>query len=172
MYFGNIIKCDIEDGIGVRVSLFVSGCRHHCKGCFQPETWDFNYGEEFTDKTEAELLEALKPDYIDGLTLLGGEPFEPENQKVLYPFLKKLREYFPNKNVWCYSGYTFEELCGNAHPVTDVTVPMLELIDVLVDGEFVQELKNISLQFRGSSNQRILDVKESLKNGTPQIYLD
>lgn len=172
MFYGNIKKCDIADGIGVRVSLFVSGCRHHCKGCFQPETWDFNFGKEFTQETETELFKALEPDYIDGLTLLGGEPFEPENQTVLYPFLKRLREQLPNKTVWCYSGYTFEELCGSGHPVTDVTVCMLELIDILVDGEFVQELKNISLKFRGSSNQRILDVKKSLETGTPQIYLD
>ena len=172
MYYGNIKKCDIADGIGVRVSLFVSGCRHHCKGCFQPETWAFDYGKEFTSETKQEIIKALEPDYIDGLTLLGGEPFEPENQVTLYPLLREIRQIMPNKTIWCYSGYTFEELLGNAHPVTDITRKMLELIDVLVDGEFVQDLKNISLKFRGSSNQRILDVKKSLETNSPQIYID
>lgn len=172
MNFGNIKKCDIADGIGVRVSLFVSGCRHHCKGCFQPETWDFDYGNEFTLKTEEEILNALSPEYIDGLTLLGGEPFEPENQQVLYPFLKRVKNAFPQKSIWCYSGYTFEQLTGNNSPVTDVTLPMLNLIDVLVDGQFVEEKKNISLKFRGSSNQRILDVKQSLETGEPKIFMD
>lgn len=172
MHYGNIKKCDIADGIGVRVSLFVSGCRHCCKGCFQPETWSFDYGKEFTKDTENEILDALSPDYIDGLTLLGGEPFEPENQSVLYPFLKKVREKFKEKSIWCYSGYTIEQLTSQTHPVTEVTRPMLELIDVLVDGEFVQELKNISLKFRGSSNQRILDVKKSLETNTAQLYMN
>ena len=172
MYYGNIKKCDIADGTGVRVSLFVSGCRHRCKGCFQPETWNFDYGREFTRETEDEILEALSNDYTDGLTLLGGEPFEPENQAVLYPFLKRVRQSLPEKSVWCYSGYTFEQLTSDSHPVTEVTLPMLELIDVLVDGEFIEELKNISLKFRGSSNQRILDVKKSLEAKQPQIFMD
>ena len=172
MYYGNIKKCDIADGTGVRVSLFVSGCRHHCKGCFQPETWNFDYGNEFTCETENEILEALSSDYTDGLTLLGGEPFEPENQAVLYPFLKRVRKRFPEKSVWCYSGYTFEQLTSDSPPVTEVTIPMLELIDVLVDGEFIEELKNISLKFRGSSNQRILDVKKSLETKQPHIFMD
>jgi len=170
MNYANIKKFDIADGTGVRVSLFVSGCRHHCKGCFQPETWDFNYGNPFTPKTENEIIEALAPDYISGLTLLGGEPFEPENQVVLYPFVKKVKELYPQKNIWCYSGYTFEELLSDSHPVTDVTLDFLKLIDVLVDGKFILELKNISLQFRGSSNQRILDVQKSLTQGIPQQY--
>lgn len=170
MNYANIKKFDIADGIGVRVSLFVSGCRHHCKGCFQPETWDFDYGNLFTNETEKEIIDALSPDYIAGLTLLGGEPFEPENQVVLYPFIKKVKELYPEKNIWCYSGYTFEELLSDSHPVTDVTLDLLELIDVLVDGKFILELKNISLQFRGSSNQRILDVKKSLQSGKPQQY--
>ena len=170
MNYANIKKCDIADGIGVRVSLFVSGCRHHCKGCFQPETWDFNYGKPFTKDTEDEIIKALAPDYIAGLTLLGGEPFEPENQLVLYPFVKKVKDLYPNKTIWCYSGYTFEELLSDAHPVTPITVDLLALIDVLVDGEFILEQKNISLQFRGSTNQRILDIKSSLSSGLPQLY--
>ena len=169
MYYGNIKKTDIANGRGVRVSLFVSGCRHHCKGCFNPETWSFTYGEEYTSETEKEILNALKSDYIEGLSLLGGEPFEPENQPELLNLLKKVRVEFPQKTVWCYSGYTFEELSGltPSPSFTDITKEMLSLIDVLVDGEFVLEKKNISLQFRGSENQRILDVKKSLELERP-----
>ena len=174
MYYGNIKNCDIANGIGVRISLFVSGCRHHCKGCFQPETWNFDYGKPFTQETENTIIEALSPDYIQGLTLLGGEPFEPENQRVLYPFLERVRKALPNKDIWCFSGYTFEQLTASpdTHPITEVTDKMLRLIDILVDGRFVEEKKNISLKFRGSSNQRILDVKKSLENGVAEIFLD
>lgn len=162
MYYGNIKKYDIADGLGVRVSLFVSGCRHHCKGCFNPETWDFQYGQPFTDGTVSEILSALDHSYIAGLTLLGGEPFEPENQRELVGLLRTVRERFPKKDVWCYTGYHYDEDFtegGKAH--TDVTGEMLSLIDVLVDGEFVEDLKDVSLAFRGSRNQRILKLGES-----------
>lgn len=169
MNYCNIKKTDIADGPGVRVTLFVSGCTHHCVECFQPETWDFSYGELFTDDTQQELLEALRPAYITGLTLLGGEPFEPDNQRALLPFLKKVREQMPKKTIWCYSGYVFEELTGQetgtGRARCEVTDEMLSLLDVLVDGEFERDKKNISLQFRGSENQRLIDVKETLKTG-------
>lgn len=165
MNYCTIKKWDIADGIGVRVSLFVSGCTHHCKGCFQPETWDFNYGDLFTKETEDEIIEALKPDYINGLTLLGGEPFEPQNQRVLVGFLKRVRKELPEKTIWCYSGYVYEELTGKSRAKCEVTDEMLSMIDVLVDGEFIQEKKNISLQFRGSENQRIIDVKKTKEAG-------
>ncbi len=164
MFYGEIKKTDVANGTGVRVSLFVSGCTHHCKGCFNPDTWNFCYGKEYTAETEAEIIEAMKPSYIEGLSLLGGEPFEPENQKVLVKLLKRIRQELPEKNIWCYSGYTFEELIGKkeSRAFTDTTLEMLSLIDTLVDGEFVEELKDISLKFRGSSNQRIINVKQSL----------
>lgn len=160
MYYGNIKKYDIADGPGVRVTLFVSGCRHHCKGCFNSETWDFQYGQPYTKDTEAELLEALKPSYIAGLTLLGGEPFEPENQTELVKLLKKVRETYPEKNIWSYTGYIYDkDLIPGGRVYTDVTDEMLSYIDVLVDGPFVEELKDITLQFRGSSNQRIIELR-------------
>ena len=166
MNYAAIKKCDIANGTGVRTSLFVSGCRHHCKGCFQPETWDFDFGNEFTTDIEDDIIESLKPDYIEGLTLLGGEPFEPENQRVLVKFLKRVREVYPDKSIWCYSGYLFdEELLKDSKARCEVTDEMLSYIDVLVDGEFVLEKKNIMLKFRGSENQRIIDVKKSIKTG-------
>ncbi len=166
MYYGEIKNYDIANGLGVRVSLFVSGCTNRCEGCFQPQTWDFSFGKEFTVQTEDQIIEMLAPSYINGLSVLGGEPFEPENQKVLLPFLKKVKSTFPEKDIWVYSGFTFEELttdgsyCKTAH-----TGDMLSLVDTLIDGRFVLALKDISLQFRGSSNQRILDVKRSLETG-------
>lgn len=161
MYFGAIKKIDIANGEGVRVSLFVSGCRNCCKGCFQKETWDFCYGKEFTQDTQEEILEALKPDYIAGLSVLGGEPFEEENQEVLAAFLKKVKEIFPNKDIWCYTGYVYDVdlLPEDGRKHTPYTQTMLDCIDVLVDGPFVEELKDISLLFRGSRNQRILKFK-------------
>ena len=161
MHYGNIKECDIADGPGVRVSLFVSGCRHHCKGCFNPETWDFQYGKPYTEETEAEILRLLEPEYIQGFTLLGGEPFEPENQRELVKLLRRVRKMYPKKDIWCYSGYLYDEDLaegGKAH--TKVTDEMLSLIDVLVDGEFVEELKDVTLVFRGSSNQRIIELKK------------
>lgn len=166
MYYGEIKKTDIANGEGVRTALFVSGCTHHCKGCFNRETWDFRYGEEFTEETEEELLSALAPAYIAGLSLLGGEPMEPENQRALLPFLRRVKETYPEKTIWCYTGYLFDkELSGEGRARCEATDEMLSLIDVLVDGEFVQEKKNISLRFRGSENQRIIDVQKSLKEG-------
>ena len=164
MNYGEIKKTDIANGTGVRVSLFVSGCTHHCKGCFNSETWDFSYGRLYTKETEDEIIDAVKPDYICGLSLLGGEPFEPCNQRELVKLLRRFRKEFPQKNVWCYSGYLFEELAGVVSSAvrTEVTDEMLSYIDVLVDGEFVESKKDISLNFRGSSNQRIIDVKQSL----------
>ena len=163
MNFGMIKKHDIADGVGVRVSLFVSGCRHHCRGCFQPETWDFSYGNPFTEETEREILEALAPSYIDGLTLLGGEPMEPENQRVLLPFLRRVKETYPEKTVWCYSGYTLEQLRSTA--ACECTEEMLCLMDVLVDGEFVEAKKNLRLRFRGSENQRLIRLPETFRTG-------
>lgn len=166
MNYCEIKKCDIANGIGVRTTLFVSGCTHHCKGCFQPETWDFNYGKPFTKETEDEILESLKPDYIKGLTLLGGEPFEPENQRVLVGFLKRVKENYPEKSVWCYTGYLYDdELLSPSRARCEVTDEMLSQIDILVDGEFVQEKKNIRLQFRGSENQRIIDLNKTRDAG-------
>ena len=146
------------------MSLFVSGCTHHCKGCFNPESWDFNYGQPFTEETEQELLDLLANEHIRGLSLLGGEPFEPANQAVLAPFLQRVKAKFPHKDIWCYSGYNFEQdmLTGNLGP-WEITEQMLSCIDVLVDGEFVIELKNPNLRFRGSANQRVILVQESLK---------
>lgn len=159
MHYGNIKECDIADGPGVRVSLFVSGCRHHCKGCFNPETWDFEYGELYTEETQEKILKLLAPGYIKGFTLLGGEPFEPENQRELMKLLKRIKEEYPGKDVWCYSGYLYDaDLAEGGSVYTEVTEEMLSYIDVLVDGEFVEELKDVSLAFRGSSNQRIIEL--------------
>ncbi len=171
MNYGEIKKTDIANGEGVRVSLFVSGCTHHCEGCFNPETWNFGYGKEFTEETENELLKALSPDFINGLSLLGGEPFEPQNQRALVPFLKKVKAQYPAKNIWCYTGYLFdEELLRDSRARCEVTDEMINMIDVLVDGEFKQELKNITLKFRGSENQRIIDVKKSLESDVVVLY--
>lgn len=165
MRYGAIKKRDIANGIGVRVVLFVSGCTHHCKGCFQPETWDFRYGQDYTAETEDEILEALRPDFIDGLTLLGGEPFEPQNQAELVKLLRRVRRELPQKTVWAFSGYTYEELTGESRARCQVTEEMLSLVDVLVDGEFVEAKRNISLQFRGSENQRLIDVPKTRASG-------
>ena len=164
MYYGNIKKTDIADGDGVRVSLFVSGCRNCCKGCFQPDTRDFKYGTEFTQETENQILEFLRPSYISGLTVLGGEPFEEENQRILAPFLRKVKETYPSKTIWCYTGYVLEKdlLPEDGRKHCEATGEMLKYIDILVDGPFIEEQKNISLKFRGSENQRILKLKEIL----------
>lgn len=173
MNFGEIKKCDIANGEGVRVSLFVSGCTHHCKGCFNAQTWDFNFGEPFTEEVENSLLEDLAPSYIVGLTLLGGEPMEPENQRALVPFLRKVKEKLPNKTIWCYSGYTYDEdLVEGGKAWCEVTAEMLSMMDVLVDGEFVEALKDIRLIFKGSSNQRIINLKETLQKGEIVLYMD
>lgn len=171
MYYGEIKNCDIANGSGVRVTLFVSGCTNRCPGCFQPETWDFCYGQPFTAETEELLLDMLKPAYIHGLTLLGGDPFEPENQRALLPFLKRVRQTYPAKNIWAFSGFTWEELhTSGAHPHTEVTEEMLSLVDVLVDGRFIEAQKNISLRFRGSENQRIIDVPATVAAGEVTLW--
>ena len=170
MYYGMIKKTDIADGPGVRVSLFVSGCTHHCKGCFQPETWDFKYGRPYIKSTEQEIIEALNHEYIKGLTLLGGEPFEPDNQRVLVRLLRRVRNTFPQKDIWCYTGYTYEkDLLEDSRARCEVTEEMLSYIDVLVEGEFHEEEKNIALRFRGSSNQRLLDLRKT--RGQKKIIL-
>ncbi len=166
MHYGEIKKHDIANGEGVRVTLFVSGCTNCCKGCFQPETWDFSYGKPFTQDTENEIIKALEPPYINGLTLLGGDPFEPRNQRDLLPFVKKVRALYPNKTIWAFSGFTYEELkADGSYCRCDETDELLKLIDILVDGRFVEELKDISLVFRGSSNQRIIDLNETRQTG-------
>ena len=164
MNYAKIKKYDISNGPGVRVSLYVSGCRNHCKNCFNPETWDFNYGEPFTKEVENEIIEAMKPDYIKGFTLLGGDPFEPENAEALAPFLMRLRKVYPHKSFWCFTGYDYEaELLTGKKGDIDTTLKILNCLDVLVDGRFVEELKDLNLLFRGSANQRIILVKPSLK---------
>lgn len=165
MNYGSIKKCDIANGLGVRVSLFVSGCTHHCLGCFNTETWDFNYGKQYTAETQKEIIEALKKDYISGLTLIGGEPFELSNQEVLVELVREVKATFPNKNIWCYTGYNYEnDLLKPSRACGKFTDELLSYIDVLVDGPFDINKKNINLKFRGSENQRIILVQESLKN--------
>ena len=162
MYYGEIKKCDIANGEGVRVSLFVSGCTHHCPGCFNQETWAFDYGRKYTDETQKEILDALSPSYINGLSLLGGEPFEPQNQKVLINLLRNVKALYPQKTVWCYSGYLFDrDILSESRARCEYTDEMLSMIDILVDGRFVETLKDIRLVFKGSTNQRIIDVKKS-----------
>jgi len=171
MHFASIKNCDIANGEGVRVSLFVSGCTHKCEGCFNTEAWDFNYGNEFTEKEIEKILEMLAPDYISGLTLLGGEPFELANQLGVLPLVRKVKERYPNKKIWAYSGYLFDEQILNVMAKEHMyTRELISYIDVLVDGKFVQSLYNPSLKFRGSSNQRIIDVQKSLKENTVVIY--
>lgn len=163
MYYGEIKKIDVANGLGVRVSLFVSGCRNKCPGCFNQATWDFKFGKEFTRETEDELIAALAPSHISGLTVLGGEPFEEENQRVLAPFLERVKKTYPHKNIWCYTGYVYDvdikPKDGRKH--CEATDRMLESIDVLVDGPFKIELKDITLNYRGSANQRILWLKDN-----------
>ena len=163
MYYADIKKIDVANGPGVRVSLFVSGCTHHCKGCFNQEAWDFHYGQPYTQETEDEIIQALSPSYISGLTLLGGEPFEPQNQAALLPLLRRVRKELPEKSIWAFSGYTLDTdiLTGKLGDWA-ITREILSYLDVLVDGEFIQEKKDISLRFRGSSNQRLIDLPKTL----------
>ena len=161
MNYGRLNKNDIANGVGVRVSLFVSGCRNRCKGCFNPETWDFNYGEPFTLKTFFEIEDALDQDYIDGLTILGGDPFEPENIDVVTAICIAVKRLCPGKTIWVYTGYKYENLKD---------LEIMDYIDVLVDGAFIERLKNISLQFRGSSNQRLIDVPATRKAGYIKLW--
>ncbi len=173
MHYGAIKKYDIADGEGVRVSLFVSGCTNRCPGCFQPQTWDFDYGEPYTEKTEQEIIEALRDRNISGLTLLGGEPFEIENQNVLTGLLRRVRTELPEKNVWAYTGFIYDrDLVPGGRRYCDVTDEMLSCIDVLVDGPFIEEQKDIRLVFRGSANQRVLNLKETRRTGTIVKYIE
>ena len=170
MNYATIKNCDIANGPGVRVSLFVSGCTHRCPGCFNEVAWDFHYGEPFTDETIESIVEMLRPSYIKGLTLLGGEPFEPQNQADVVKLLRRVRQELPEKSIWAFSGYLFEKdmLSGQIGDVTEY----LSYLDVLVDGPFVQAKKNLSLRFRGSENQRIIDVKASLAAGQTILWDD
>lgn len=161
MYYGRINKTDIANGPGVRVSLFVSGCRNRCKGCFNPETWDFNYGETFTEDAFREIYEAMSPDHIAGLTILGGDPMEPENIEMVTLISKNIKDWFPDKTIWIYTGYLYEDLKDLA---------IMRYIDVLVEGPFIESLKDISLQFRGSSNQRIIDIPATRKSGDIKLW--
>ena len=171
MNYMEIKKYDIANGPGVRTSLFVAGCTHHCKGCFNPESWDFKAGKPFNDKTIDEIIESLKPEYVKGLSLLGGEPFEPANQAALLPLVKKVKEIYPNKNIWAFSGYLFDkQIMDVMAKKYDFTKELISYIDVLVDGEFVEEEKDLSIVYRGSRNQRIIDVRESLKEGKVVLH--
>ena len=166
MYYSEIKECDIANGPGVRVTLFVSGCTHHCKGCFNEMTWDFEYGKKFEDEDICKILKLLEPTYIEGLTLLGGEPMEYHNQQGLLPLLRRVKSEYPDKTVWCYTGYLYDkDILQDFCQKWKETKEILSYLDVIVDGEFIEELKDISLQFRGSSNQRIIDVKKSEEAG-------
>ena len=173
MNYATIKNCDIANGPGVRVSLFVSGCTHRCKGCFNEVAWDFDYGQPFTQETVEEIIKMLEPDYIAGITLLGGEPFEPQNQPALLDLLRQIKEKLPEKSIWAFSGYLFEKdiLAGRLGP-KEITWELVGYLDVLVDGPFVLEKKDLMLRFRGSSNQRLIDVKASLKAGETVLWND
>jgi len=173
MNYADIKQYDIANGPGVRISLFVSGCTHHCKGCFNSEAWDFNYGKAFTSETIDTIIEYMKPDYIKGLTILGGEPFEKSNQEGILPLVKKVKEVYPSKNLWIFTGYDFEkDITGETMKEWEVTKELLKYIDVIVDGKFVEELKTNNLRFKGSSNQRTIIVQDTLKTGKLVIWDD
>lgn len=172
MNYGNIKTYSIENGTGVRVSLFVSGCRHRCKDCFNPETWNFAYGKPFTEEVEDEIIHAMKPDYMAGLTLLGGDPTEPENQADLLPLLRRIRKELPGKTVWVYSGYLYEDFLPGGKVYCDATEEYLSLCDIMVDGPFILEKKDISLKFRGSSNQRIIDLPQTIASGKVVLAME
>ncbi|MCI9063242.1 MAG: anaerobic ribonucleoside-triphosphate reductase activating protein [Clostridia bacterium] len=165
MNYADIKTVDVQDGTGVRVSLYVSGCHFHCKGCHNKEAWDFDYGKEYNEETEKYILDLLDRDYISGLSILGGEPLEPSNQKVLAELVEKVKDRFPNKTIWCYTGYDFEKnVLGEMYKKFDYTPKFLQNVDVIVDGQFEEEKKLVDLKFRGSYNQRKIDVQQSLKN--------
>ena len=172
MYYSVIKNCDIANGPGVRVVLFVSGCRHHCPGCFQPQTWNFSYGQPFTQDTVDELLRLLQPDYIAGLTLLGGEPMEPENQPALLDLVRQVKQAYPEKNIWCFSGYLYDDLAVGKIGDGAVTRALLGLVDVLVDGEFILARKKLQLRFRGSENQRLIDLRKTEQAGQVVLWTD
>ncbi len=171
MNYATIKPLDVANGEGIRVSLFVSGCTHHCPECFNSEAWDFNYGEPYTEEVEEKILALLGKPVIQGLSLLGGEPFEPCNQRVLVGLLRKAKERYPEKTVWCYSGYVYDkELKVPSRARCEVTDEMLSMIDILVDGRFEKDKKNLNLRFRGSTNQRVLDLKECERTGTVVLW--
>ena len=170
MNYSGVKYCDIANGLGWRTVLFVSGCRNACKGCFQPETWAFDYGESFDEKIENQILDSLEPAYVKGLTLLGGDPFEEENQRGLISFMRKVKERYPQKDVWAYTGYLLDEdLVAGGRKYTEVTDELLSMIDVLVDGPFVEEKKNLMLKFKGSENQRVIDMNKTRESGKIEI---
>lgn len=175
MHYATIKWTDIANGEGVRISLFVSGCTHRCKNCFNEVAWDFSYGEPFSEEVQEQIIKELGSGYIAGLSLLGGEPLEPQNQAALYPFVKRVRETYPNKTIWCYTGFVLDEKNGvlkEKHKNTEVTKDLISLFDVLVDGAYIEELKDIRLKFRGSSNQRVIDVQKTLNLGECVLYLE
>lgn len=172
MNYGEIKFHDIANGSGIRVTLFVSGCTHHCKGCFQPETWDFNYGKPFDSVAENMIFQAIDHDFISGLTLLGGEPFEPQNSSTLYALVQNVKKRFPDKSIWCYSGYRLDQILADTMGGNPYTESLLSSIDVLVDGEFIESRKMLTLKYRGSSNQRIIDVPKSLESGKAILWAD
>ena len=173
MNYAEIKFCDIANGKGCRTVLFVSGCRNACKGCFQPQTWDFLYGREFDETVQEEILKSLKPEYIQGLTLLGGEPFEPENQEALVPFMRKMKAAYPDKDVWAYTGYIYDrDLVEGGFKHTKDTEELLSMIDVLVDGPYIEEKKDITLKFRGSANQRVIDLRATEAGGNICLAVD
>jgi anaerobic ribonucleoside-triphosphate reductase activating protein len=173
MNYAGIKYCDVANGLGCRTVLFVSGCRNACRGCFQPETWDFCYGEPFDEEVQQTVIDSLAPDYIEGITLLGGEPFEEENQEALVLFMRKLKARFPDKNVWAFTGYIYDrDLIEGGRKYTKDTKELLSMIDVLVDGPYCEEQKNLMLRFRGSSNQRILDLQKTINCGRIVLFLE
>lgn len=173
MNYADLKQYDVSNGPGIRISLFVSGCNHHCKGCFNEVTWDFNYGKPFTEETIDMIIEYMKPDFISGITLLGGEPLEPANQKGLLPLLCKIKEVYPNKDIWCFTGFDFmNDVYGQMYKTIPETPKLLSMIDVIVDGKFVEELKDLSLRFKGSSNQKTILVQETLAKGEAVLWDD
>lgn len=172
MNYAAIKNCDIANGPGVRVSLFVSGCTHHCPGCFNEVAWDFDYGDPFTQETIDSILDMLAPGYIRGLTLLGGEPFEPENQGAVTELLRQVHEKYPQKSIWAFSGYLFEKITSGTLGDWNITKQMLSYLDVLVDGPFIEAKKNLALRFRGSENQRLIDVPKTLASGQIILWQD
>lgn len=172
MHYSGIKTYSIENGTGVRVSLFVSGCRHHCKGCFNEETWDFCHGTLFTKEVEDQIIEAMKPDYMAGITLLGGDPGEVENQEALLPLLRRIRQELPSKTVWMYTGYLLEDFKPDGRTWCEATEEFLRACDVVVDGPFLLEKKDLSIKFRGSKNQRIIDMKRTIEAGKIILHME
>ena len=172
MNYSGIKTFSIENGTGVRVSLFVSGCRHRCKGCFNEETWDFNHGKPFTKEVEDEIIESLKPDYMAGITLLGGDPAEPENQVALVPLLRRIKKELPGKTIWMYTGYLLEDFKPGKRACCEVTEEFLRHCDVVVDGPFLIDKKNLSIKFRGSENQRIIDMVKTIEKGAVVLHME